>query len=213
MTLMYDPSIDQVKQLAATGQQLVVGAQNLRDRRAALLLHQAALTIASMAAYDNECRATYEPLLGFSQTWSKTQRAEAWDRVNLFVRVHGIYPILQQSLPALEGFVGHLRKEQRDAAERLVEAATGYKALMLTIRFEKGKWQPSISRYLLLRGDTDQVVSHAKSIGEPLHEVGLPLLDAGRAAYGVLQNAVLRSHTRLIGWRQLVVDVSGGPSE
>lgn len=219
--------VDDLEQLVATGREFVTGAQNWRDRRAALLLYHAGLTIGSLKAYDHECRATYEPLVSLSSEWSQADRSNAWDQIQRFTNVHKIYPVLQEHLPVLEEYVERFRTgrlapirrlftptAQQQAAARLVKAADDYQMLTAAVRYQKVQlmraWQPIITIQEILEG-SPQVRSDAEAMLRPILSDGWRLLDEARAAYGVVQDNVLRRHTRLIQWRQLMIDLSPTP--
>jgi hypothetical protein len=62
----------------------------------------------------------------------------------------------------------------------------------------------------ILEGSS-QVRSDAEAILRPILSDGWRLLDEAWAAYGVIQDNVLRRHTRLIQWKQLMIDLTPTP--
>jgi hypothetical protein len=216
-----DITFGQFEQLVKSCGRFVEGAQNWRDRRAALLLQHAGLIMASLTAYDYECRATYEPLLSDDFiNWSQDRRAEVLKQMDTFVRVHEIYPVLAHHLQALESYVARFEtgtmawyrrlitpRRQKDAAARLGGAGREYHELMVNIRYSKGRWQPTAQPNIVSLHQRDQARKHAEGIIGPIKVRGWELLDEARSAYGTFEDEILRRHTNLISWKELKIDL------
>jgi hypothetical protein len=214
--------LGQFEQLVKTCDLFVEGAQNWRNRRAALLLQHTGLILASLTAYDYECRITYEPLLsGDFLDWSKDQRAKILDQMENFVQVHKIYGVLDHHLTALENYVESLEsgmmawyrrlvtpRRQQTAAVKLAQAAREYHKLMVTIRYFKGRWQLTAQPGIVTPRRRDEAYKHADGILGPIKTRGWDFLDEARSAYGTLEDEILKRHTRLISWKQLKIDLS-----
>jgi len=217
-----DLTFGQFEQIVKTCDKFVEGAQNWRDRRAALLLQHAGLILASLTAYDYQCRITYEPLLSDDfVNWSEDQRAKVLAQMKTFVRVHEIYPVLDHHLTALENYVAGFAaggmawyrrlitpRNQRAAAAKLVRAGRDYHELMITVRRFKGRWQPTAQPDIVLPRRRNQAHKHAEDILGPIKTQGWELLDEARSAYGTIEDEILKRHTKLISWKQLQVDLS-----
>jgi hypothetical protein len=216
-----DLTFGQFEQLVKSCDKFVEGAQNWRDRRAALLLQHAGLVLASLAAYDYECRVAYEPLLSDDfPNWSKDQRAKVVAQLTTFVRAHDIYPVLDHHLTGLENYVAGLEtgmmawyrrlitsRRQRAAAARLAQAGREYRKLMKTIRYYKGAWQPMARPDIVASWHRDQARNHAEGILVPIKTQGWEFLDEARSAYGTVEDEILKRHTKLISWKQLQIDL------
>jgi hypothetical protein len=217
-----DFTLGQFEQLVKTCDRFVEGAQNWRDRRAALLLQHTGLILASLTAYDHECRITYEPLLSDDfLDWSKDQRTKIVDQMETFLHVHKIYPVLDHHLTALENYVAGLEtgvmawsrrlitpRKQQAAAAKLARAGREYHKLMVTIRYFKGRWQPTARSDIVAPRRREEAHKHAEDILGPIKTQGWQFLDEARSAYGTIEDEILKRHTKLISWKQLQIDLS-----
>jgi len=223
-----DPKLtaEAVKEAVAVGQAWIGTFRHKRDRDAARLLHYSRLVVMSMAAYANECRMTYGPLLIYSEAWSPKKKAQAASALEHFLNVHEIYPVMGRALPSLHRYLqsqksGNLRlirrrlegPRRRNDVEVIATAGQRYfNRVMTKILESKRGWLPKIENQKYLLGvDSSKVVSYATAILTPIHKPGEDLFDRANSAYGDLEDEILGRHLDLWKWRQISLGVSATP--
>ncbi len=235
-------SLPAVQETVRLGEKLVSEVGNAQDRDAARLLQNSQRVFFSMAAYGNECRKAYVPLLRFSGKWPSDEKEGRQEAVDRFVMMYDFFPMLQGALPSLKKYVSShppLRedgtshtsrlsrwvrrflgrflggsREQNDAVSRLTTAGEQYLVeVMERIRKKKEKWHKTIGFLPRFRGSDDKVVRHADEVLALLRKPGQALFADANVAYWELEDEILRRHPSLWQWRKLTLGQQGLESQ
>lgn len=170
-------------------------ARKERDRRAARVLHDAFVVVASMRAYDNAFRPLLGEALAFSTKWDDERRRSLENELRRFFDVEEILPAFRQAFQALQssGWDG----AGEEALNRLIEAASSFgNEIVGPIWMEKENYA--------MRARIFNALSYGQSSDEAdiLHEwaeriaavLDRHLLAQADNAFGELRNAVLVAH-------------------
>jgi hypothetical protein len=170
-------------------------ARAKRDRRAARVLHDAFVVVASMRANDNAFRPLLGQLLGFSIEWEVDRRRQLSQELRSFFDIEEILPRFRQAFQALQASAwegaGH------EALGRLIGGATAFAGdIVGPIWKEKENY---IVRERMLNAlsygrsddDTKTVREWAERVAAILDR---QLLAETDNAFGELRHAILTAH-------------------
>jgi hypothetical protein len=170
-------------------------ARKERDRRAARVLHDAFVVVASMRAYDNEFRPLLGEVLTFSVEWEDERRRQLERMIRRFFDVEEILPRFRQAFQALESSgwdgAGH------EALGRLVGAASRFRdEIVGPIWKEKENYVVRARIFKALSfGQSQEEVEALHEWAEEIAAVlDRHLLAEADNAFGELRNAILAVH-------------------
>ncbi len=170
-------------------------ARKERDRKAAHVLHDAFVVVASMRAYDNAFRPLLGQLLAFSIEWEKERRDRLSDQLSSFFDIEQILPRFRQAFQALQA--SGWEEAGREALGQLVDAASTFaEEIVGPVWKEKENY--------VVRGQMLQALEHGKTHGEEqvvrewaerlARILDRRLLAEADNACGALRQAILAAH-------------------
>jgi hypothetical protein len=170
-------------------------ARKERDRRAARVLHDAFVVVASMRAYDNAFRPLLGEVRAFSTKWEDERRRRLENDLRLFFDVEEILPRFRQAFQALQssGWDG----AGREALGRLIGTASTFgDEIVGPIWKEKENYAMRARIFSVLSfGQSPEEAEIVHEWAERIAAVlDRHLLAQADNAFGELRNAVLAAH-------------------
>ena len=169
-------------------------AKQKRDRRAAHVLHDAIVLVASMRSYDNAFRPLLGRILTFTPTWDAERRQQTTDDIIMFLDHEEILPYFRQAATSLASY--HAQGEPIGAVIPLLECASRFMDIVEADRRTKDAYrQRSRVIELLLMGRSERDAYDVREWAErKVNELDRRVLADAEIRFAELRSILLREY-------------------